>query len=65
MIISVELAFDAVVGLFKVGGVDIHLLVEPVKLIVLSVEFVAHVSCYTLQICQHIRHSPEIHNSCR
>lgn len=52
-----ELASDAVVGLLKVSGVDVHLLVEAVKLIILSVKFVSHVPCYALQISQHIRYS--------
>ena len=53
-----ELASDAVVCLLEVGSVDIHLLVEPVELVVLSVQLTSHVSRYTLQISQHIRHRP-------
>ena len=53
-----ELPSDAVVGLLQVNRVDVHLLVESVQLVVLTVQLATHVSCYTFQVGQDIRHCP-------
>ena len=55
---SLELASDAVVGLLQVGRVDVHLVVESVQLLVLTVQLTAHVSGNTLQVGEHVRHCP-------
>ena len=56
--VFLELPSDAIVGLLQVSGVHIHLLIESIELVVLTVQLVPHISRYTLEVGKYIRHCP-------